>query len=67
MIINRFMVMERLKELTKVRDGEQTEYIQKIYISGQIAECMFWLDIAENTGISEIESETKKKPKVDGL
>ena len=60
MIINRFMVMARLKELTGIKEQPLT-YNEYRYLEGQLAESLYWLEIAEKSEAPEIEYETKSQ------
>lgn len=60
MIINRFMVMERLKELTDIK-GQPLAHNEYRYLEGQLAESLYWLEIAERADAPEIEYETKSQ------
>lgn len=59
MIITRFHVMERLKVLTAIK-AEPLTYNEYRYIEGQIAESLYWLEIAERAEAPEIAYEAKQ-------
>jgi hypothetical protein len=58
MIIHRQMIMERLRMLTALQDQER-EPAEALKLTGQIAECLHWLEIQEEMerAVPEIEYE----------